>query len=70
MNLITNLFAGIFPEAKHDPVIQIANMVIRQGEPEPFLKNIFTLHSCAPIVGCQVLSFDKESLMLEVNSLY
>ncbi|XP_011645822.1 DNA polymerase delta catalytic subunit isoform X2 [Pogonomyrmex barbatus] len=57
---------GIFPEAKHDPVIQIANMVIRQGEPEPFLRNIFTLDTCAPIVGCQVLSFDKESLMLEV----
>ncbi|XP_011873098.1 PREDICTED: DNA polymerase delta catalytic subunit isoform X1 [Vollenhovia emeryi] len=56
---------GIFPEAKHDPVIQIANMVIRQGEPEPFLRNIFTLDTCAPIVGSQVLSFDKESLMLE-----
>lgn len=58
---------GIFPEAKHDPVIQIANMVIRQGEPEPFLRNIFTLDTCAPIVGCQVLSFDKENLMLEVS---
>lgn len=23
---------GIFPEAQHDPVIQIANMVTRQGE--------------------------------------
>ncbi|XP_014486988.1 PREDICTED: DNA polymerase delta catalytic subunit isoform X2 [Dinoponera quadriceps] len=56
---------GIFPEAKHDPVIQIANMVIRQGESEPFLKNIFTFGTCAPIVGCQVLSFKKESLMLE-----
>lgn len=28
---------GIFPEAKIDPVIQIANMVIRQGEREPSL---------------------------------
>lgn len=59
--------AGIFPEAKHDPVIQIANMVIKQGESEPFLKNIFTLDTCAPIIGCQVLSFKKESLMLEVT---
>ncbi|KAG7196604.1 hypothetical protein KM043_013092 [Ampulex compressa] len=56
---------GIFPEPNHDPVIQIANMVIRQGEPEPFLRNIFTLDTCAPIVGCQVLSFEKESIMLE-----
>jgi DNA polymerase delta subunit 1 len=62
-----SLLSGIFPEAKHDPVIQIANMVIRQGEPEPFLRNIFTLDTCAPIVGCQVLSFEKENLMLEVS---
>lgn len=51
---------GIFPEAKMDPVIQIANMLIRQGDPEPFLRNVFTLNTCAPIVGCEVLSFDKE----------
>ncbi|XP_076179052.1 DNA polymerase delta 1, catalytic subunit isoform X1 [Ptiloglossa arizonensis] len=56
---------GIFPEPNHDPVIQIANMIIRQGDPEPFLRNIFTLDTCAPIVGCQVLSSDKESVMLE-----
>ncbi|XP_024939550.1 DNA polymerase delta catalytic subunit isoform X2 [Cephus cinctus] len=56
---------GIFPDPKFDPVIQIANMVIRQGETEPFLRNIFTLNTCAPIVGCQVLSFEKESQMLE-----
>ncbi|XP_012241018.1 DNA polymerase delta catalytic subunit isoform X1 [Bombus impatiens] len=56
---------GIFPEPNHDPVIQIANMVIRQGEAEPFLRNIFTLDTCAPIVGCQVLSFEKEQKMLE-----
>ncbi|XP_043259599.1 DNA polymerase delta catalytic subunit [Colletes gigas] len=56
---------GIFPEPNHDPVIQIANMVIRQGESEPFLRNIFTLNTCAPIIGCQVISSDKESVMLE-----
>ncbi|KAJ8686284.1 hypothetical protein QAD02_022078 [Eretmocerus hayati] len=56
---------GIFPEPNHDPVIQIANMVILQGETEPFLRNIFTLDTCAPIVGCQVLSYEKESTMLE-----
>ncbi|XP_076387729.1 DNA polymerase delta 1, catalytic subunit isoform X3 [Megachile rotundata] len=56
---------GIFPEPNHDPVIQIANMVIKQGDPEPFLRNIFTLDTCAPIVGSQVLSFDKEQMLLE-----
>lgn len=50
-------------------MIQIANMVIRQGETEPFLRNIFTFDTCAPIVGCQVLSFEKETLMLEVHRL-
>lgn len=47
-------------------MIQIANMVIKQGESEPFLRNIFTLDTCAPIVGCQVLSFETEHKMLEV----
>ncbi|XP_033225381.1 DNA polymerase delta catalytic subunit isoform X2 [Belonocnema kinseyi] len=56
---------GIFPEPNHDPVIQIANMVIRQGEAEPFLRNIFTLDTCAPIVGCQVLSYQTEQQMLQ-----
>ncbi|GBP55662.1 DNA polymerase delta catalytic subunit [Eumeta japonica] len=55
---------GIFPEPNHDPVIQIASMVIRQGEKEPFLRNVFTLNTCAPIVGSQVLDFQRESEML------
>lgn len=64
--LIIYLLVGIFPEPNHDPVIQIANMVIRQGETEPFLRNIFTLNTCAPIVGCQVLSFNTEEELLQV----
>ncbi|KAG8882581.1 DNA-directed DNA polymerase delta [Tulasnella sp. 331] len=55
---------GIFPEADKDPVIQIANMVTRQGESAPFVRNIFTLEDCAHIVGSQVLSFDDEADML------
>lgn len=67
MLLLTfKILIGIFPEPNKDPVIQIANMVILQGESEPFLRNIFTLDTCAPIVGCQVLSYDRESIMLEV----
>ncbi|KAI0955116.1 DNA-directed DNA polymerase delta [Taiwanofungus camphoratus] len=56
---------GIFPEANIDPVIQIANMVTRQGENKPFIRNVFTLNSCAHIVGSQVLSFDDEAKMLD-----
>ncbi|XP_055902016.1 DNA polymerase delta catalytic subunit [Eupeodes corollae] len=56
---------GIFPEAKVDPVIQIANMCIRQGEQEPFIRNVFTLNTCAPIVGSQVLCFNKETELLD-----
>ncbi|PRD29445.1 UNVERIFIED_CONTAM: Pold1 [Trichonephila clavipes] len=56
---------GIFPEPNHDPVIQIANMVIRQGEKDPFIRNVFTLNSCAPIIGSQVLSYQSEQQMLK-----
>lgn len=63
------IFAGIFPEPNHDPVIQIANMVVCQGDHEPFLRNIFTLKSCAPILGSQVISFESEDKLLEVYNL-
>lgn len=43
-------------------------MVMRQGEKEPFLRNVFTLNSCAPIVGSQVLSFKHEKDLLEAWS--
>ncbi|KAH9940939.1 DNA polymerase family B-domain-containing protein [Epithele typhae] len=56
---------GIFPEANVDPVIQIANMVTRQGETKPFIRNVFTLNTCANIVGSQVISFSDEQEMLE-----
>ncbi len=58
---------GIFPEAHMDPVIQIANMVQRQGDKEPFVRNVFTLKACAPIVGSQVLCYEKEEKLLEVR---
>lgn len=60
---------GVFPEPEKDPVIQIGNMVMRQGEPEPFLRTIFTLQDCAPIVGSKVLSYSKEKEMLEVSHM-
>lgn len=63
------ILAGIFPEPDKDAVIQIANMVIRQGEKDPFIRNVFTWKSCAPIVGAEVLSFDTEQELLRVGQL-
>ncbi|GFO41579.1 DNA polymerase [Plakobranchus ocellatus] len=59
---------GVFPEPNKDPVIQIANMMIRQGDSEPFIRNVFTLKSCAPVVGSQVLSYDTEFELLQTTT--
>ncbi|CDW90396.1 dna polymerase delta catalytic subunit-like [Stylonychia lemnae] len=56
---------GRFPLAQQDPIIQIANIVKIQGEKEPFVRNVFTLQECAPIVGSQVNSYKSEQKMLE-----
>ncbi|KAG8430271.1 hypothetical protein GDO86_018107 [Hymenochirus boettgeri] len=56
---------GIFPEPDKDPVIQIANMVLRHGEKDPFIRNVFTLCTCASIVGSQVLCFEQENALLK-----
>ena len=58
---------GVFPEADKDPVIQIANMVLKQGASDPFVRNVFTLNTCAAVVGSQVLSFPSESQLLKVR---
>lgn len=63
---LTPFFPGIFPEADKDPVIQIASMVQRQGETEPFIRTVFTLQSCASIVGSQILCFTQEKQLLQV----
>ena len=60
---------GIFPEAKHDSVIQIANMVMLQGEKDPFIRNVFTLNSCAPIPGSDVRCFSREDDLLQVQKM-
>ncbi|SPN98922.1 probable DNA-directed DNA polymerase III [Cephalotrichum gorgonifer] len=56
---------GIFPEATHDSVIQIANIVSRYGETQPFVRNVFCLESTSSIVATQVLEFKKEVDMLK-----
>ena len=35
------------------------------GEPSPFIRMIFTLNSCSPIVGNHVFCYEKEIDMLE-----
>jgi DNA polymerase delta subunit 1 len=59
---------GIFPEAKIDPVIQIATMVTTQGESKPFIRNVMVLNTCAHIVGTHTQSFDREEALLEAWS--
>ncbi|KAK2602561.1 hypothetical protein N8I77_009079 [Diaporthe amygdali] len=55
---------GIFPEANHDPVIQIANVVTKYGEKKPFIRNVFCLDTTSSIVATQILEFGKEEDML------
>ena len=55
---------GIFPEPNHDPVIQIANMVTKYGDAKPFIRNVFCLDTCSPIVNTQILEHDSEDKML------
>ena len=55
---------GVFPEASQDPVIQIANIVTRYGEPKPFVRNVFCLDTCSLIVNTQIFEFDQEEKML------
>jgi DNA polymerase delta subunit 1 len=55
---------GIFPEAEHDSIIQIANVVTRYGEKKPFVRNVFCRDRTSPIVATQVLDFDREENML------
>ena len=56
---------GYFPEAEHDPVIQIANSLSVYGRNTgPIVQNVFTLKGCLPIVGAQIISSEKEEDML------
>jgi DNA polymerase elongation subunit (family B) len=39
--------------------------VLPPGENKPFIRNVFTLNTCAHIVGSQVLQFQSEDEMLQ-----
>lgn len=43
-------------------------MVTRQGESKPFIRNVFTLNTCANIAGAQVLEHTSEKAMLQAWS--
>jgi DNA polymerase delta subunit 1 len=58
---------GIFPEPSQDPVIQIANIVKLENEDEPFIKNCFVLGDCVPVIGAEIIVFEREKDMLEVG---
>nr|BCB92279.1 DNA polymerase delta catalytic subunit [Cyzicus gifuensis] len=55
---------GIFPEPDKDRVIQVANMVVRYGETDPFIRNVFTLCDCASIIGSEVKCYNDEKNLL------
>ncbi|AET40361.1 DNA-directed DNA polymerase delta POL3 Ecym_5625 [Eremothecium cymbalariae DBVPG len=56
---------GVFPEPDTDPVIQIANVVSIAGHSKPFIRNVFTVRSCAPITGSQIFEHEREEDMLK-----
>lgn len=55
---------GHFPEAQHDPVIQISSVVQVQGAKAPAVQVVFTLKGCLPIVGAQVVTSATEDELL------
>ncbi len=43
----------------------VALPLFLQGDPEPFLRNVFVLDTCSPIVGSDVVVCKTESELLE-----
>ena len=60
---------GIFPEANQDPVIQIANVVTKTGDSKPFIRNVFVLGDCSPIVNTQIFEHGGDLLEAEKKML-
>lgn len=61
---------GIFPEPQHDPITQIANVVLLNGNEEPFIRNVFTLNTCNPIIGSQVIINETEMVRVTFTSVF
>ncbi|CAD5221225.1 unnamed protein product [Bursaphelenchus okinawaensis] len=56
---------GVFPEAKQDPVIQIACVCKTEGEAEPFSRICFVLGGCNPVKGSDIVCCKKEEELLK-----
>lgn len=54
--------SGDFPLAEKDPIIQIGNVLVRQGSPPE--KHIFVLGECAPVPGAVMTWYRTEKEML------
>uniref|UniRef100_A0A1I7RME4 DNA polymerase delta catalytic subunit n=1 Tax=Bursaphelenchus xylophilus TaxID=6326 RepID=A0A1I7RME4_BURXY len=61
---------GIFPEAKQDPVIQIACVSKAEGAAEPFSRICFVLGGCNPVKGREIVSCKTEEELLKKFSDY
>jgi DNA polymerase delta subunit 1 len=44
-------------------------MVQIQGQFEPFIRNVFVLGTCAPIIGSEVIECKDEIELLQVSSI-
>jgi DNA polymerase delta subunit 1 len=55
---------GHFPDALYDPVIQIASVLMIQGQENPLFRSVLTLNTCLPIVGANVNSSATEAELL------
>lgn len=64
IKLLTNLFDKKFPKVEGDPVIQIASVVYRYGDPGVSYRHIVTLDTCDQIEGAEVISCQNEADVL------
>ncbi len=66
ITLLTNLFDKHFPKVDGDPVIQIASVVYKYGDPGVSYRHIVTLDTCDPIEGAEVIScMDEAEVLME-----
>jgi len=64
ITLLANLFNKHFPSIEGDPVIQIATVVYKYGDPSVSYRHIVTLDTCDDIEGAEVISCENESDVL------
>ena len=57
----------MFPEARHDAVIQVGSAVQRHGDKEPFIRCVLVLGGCAAVPGCAIVSCRSEEQLLQVG---